>query len=152
MENYLRGTGRIVYDPFRAGKFDPNWCVVEVDTEITRYYRYWLQKEKHIILQKPSWDAHISVVRGERRANKYPQLWKKYHGQKVDFLYEHGVVRCARDKDQPGLFYWVDVECPLLNKIRTELDLPTGMRFHVTIGRTYYENIALPAGDRSILI
>lgn len=151
MVDFHRGSGRIVYDPFRAGKKEPYWCVVEVDTEITRYYRWWLQKEKHIILQKPAWDAHISVVRGERRAAKKQELWKKYHGRKVDFLYEHGKVRCAHDKDQPGLFYWIDVECPLLNTMRTELDLPTGMRFHITIGRTYYENLTIPEG-RTIFI
>jgi len=136
--DYHHGSGTIVYDPYRGGKIEPHWCVIEVDTEITRYYRWWLQREKHIILQKPAWDAHISVIRGERKVTQKKHLWRKYHKQPIQFLYEHGNIRCAKDKDQPGYFYWIDVECPRLDQIRREFDLPTGMRFHITIGRTYY--------------
>lgn len=139
MSDYFCSTGRIVYDPFRAGKKEPHWCVVEVDTEITRYYRTWLQKEKHIILQKPSWDAHISVVRGEKQVSARPALWKKYQSKQISFLYEHGNIRSVKDKDQPGKFYWIDVECPMLDAIRAEFGLPTGYRFHITIGRTHYD-------------
>lgn len=139
MVNYHHGSGRIVYDPYRGEmKTAPFWCVVDVDKEITRYYRWWLQKEKHILLQKPAWDAHISIVRGEQACSKHPQLWRKFHGQTVDFLYEHGNIRVGKDKDQPGQFYWIDVECPKLSLIRAELGLPKGWRFHITIGRTYY--------------
>jgi hypothetical protein len=140
MTDYYRGSGRIVYDPRRPGMKakDKWWVVVDVDKEITRYYRWWLQKEKHIILQQPAWDAHISVIRGEVACAQKPELWKRYEGEKVDFLYEHGNIRCMKDKDQPGYFYWVDVECPMLSHIRKEMGLPVGWRFHITIGRTYY--------------
>lgn len=130
--------GQIIYEPFRGEmKTSPWWCIVDCDREITRYYRWWLQREKHIHLQQPSWDAHISIVRGESTV-KQSAAWKKYHKQKVLFEYEHGAIRSAPDKDQPGTFYWIDVECPMLSEIRRELGLPVGFRFHLTIGRTYY--------------
>jgi hypothetical protein len=141
MVDFHHGSGVIKYDPYRSSmkKRTTNWCIVKVDREITRYYRWWLQKEKHIILQQPSWDAHISVIRGEVAFNRKQQqyLWKKYDGNSVDFLYEHGEIRSHPDPSG-GRFYWVDVECPHLAYIRKEMGLPVGWRFHITIGRTYY--------------
>lgn len=135
------GTGRIVYDPHRGSmKQDTNWwCVIEIDREITRYYRWWLQREKHIILQQPAWDAHISVVRGERSVQKNRALWKKRHGQQVKFKYEHGDIQVSKDKDAPGYFYWIRVDCPAVDEIREELGLIASWKYHhATIGRTYY--------------
>jgi len=74
MSNVYRGTGFIQYDPYRGGMKTrtQNWCIVNIDREITRYYRWWLDKE--ILnplgldqggLMLPAWDAHISVIRGE---------------------------------------------------------------------------------------
>lgn len=140
MTNYHQGSGIIRYDPYRAEmkRRTQWWCIVEVDREITRYYRWWLKREKHIHLEQPSWDAHISVIRGETACKEHPELWKKYNGQRVDFLYEHGNYRCHPDKTLGGHFYWVDVECPQLDRIRKEMGLPRGWRFHITVGRTYY--------------
>ncbi len=135
---YHSGSGVIAYDPWRGDMKSRTdwWCIVDVDKEITRYYRWWLQREKHIYLQKPAWDAHISIIRGEYACASNPQLWRKYQGQTVNFQYEHGHIRCEPDKDG-GVYYWIDVEAPLLNQIRAEFGLPRGWRFHITIGRTY---------------
>lgn len=140
MIDFHRGSGVIKYDPYRADmKRRTNyWCIVEVDREITRYYRWWLKRELHVKeLQQPAWDAHISIIRGEPQCKKHPELWKKYHGEKVDFLYEHGHLRSHPDP-AGGRFWWVDVECPKLALIRKEMELPVGWRFHITVGRTYY--------------
>lgn len=138
LPDFHRGSGIIKYDPHRAEmkRRDKWWCVVEVDKEITRYYRWWLAKEKHIFLYQPSWDAHISIIRGEFACAKQPELWKKYHNEKVDFLYEHGNLRIG-DDPRGGKYYWIDVECPKLEMVRKEYGLPRGWRFHITIGRTY---------------
>lgn len=140
MADLLKATGKIVYDPYRGDmkSSTPWWCIVELDTEITRYYRWWLRREKHIILQQPSWDAHITVIRGERECAKHPALWKKYHGKRVNFTYEHGILHSAKDKDQPGHFWWITANCPELDELRKELGLRTGYQYHITIGRTYY--------------
>lgn len=139
MVDFHHGTGIIKYDPYRAEMRNRTtwWCIVNVDREITRYYRWWLQKEKHIILQQPSWDAHVSVIRGEAACSKRKELWKKYDGHKVDFFYEHGTFRSHPDP-AGGRFYWINVECPQLAHIRKEMGLPVGWHFHITVGRTYY--------------
>lgn len=135
--NYHSGTGKIVYEPFR-GKMkrnDPWWCVIEVDKEITRYYRWWLQKERHILLNQPSWDAHISVVAAKKPVNI--SAWKKYHGQSVDFSYFDGEIYTTKDPDG-GWFHWVTAVCQPATDLRLELGLPGYTKFHITIGRTYY--------------
>ena len=136
-----RGSGKVVYDPKRGGMKSntTNWCVIELDREITRYYRWWLQKERHIILQQPAWDAHISVVRGERLTPEQMKTWKKQQGRIVDFVYEHGDIQVSKDKDAPGHFFWIRVDCPAVDEIRTELGLVASWKYHhITIGRTYY--------------
>ena len=132
------GFGHIVYDPFRSNKMEPWWCIVEVDKEITRYYREWLRREQHLHLNVPSWDAHITVVKGERSVQRFPHLWKKYHGKRVDFRYEHGNIRVVKDTNQPGSFYFINVDCPELLDIRQELQLTTKVNMHITIARSYY--------------
>lgn len=139
--NWIEAEGRILYDPHRANmKSNTNWwCVIDADKEITRYYRWWLQKEKHILLNQPAWDAHVSVVRGERSVQRNQSLWKKYHNRRVKFRYEHGDVQISKDKDQPGWFYWIRVDCPMVDEIREELGLVASWKYHhLTIGRTYY--------------
>jgi hypothetical protein len=138
MKYFHKSIGKIIYDPFRANKFQPHWCIVEVDKEITRYYRDWLRREQHLILEEPSWNAHVSVVRGEGKQITQPTSWKQYHNTKIQFCYEHGRIISKIDPKQPGKFYWIEVECPLLVKIRKDLGLPVGWKMHITIGRTYY--------------
>ena len=141
LEYSHRGSGKVVYDPKRGDMRanTTNWCVIELDREITRYYRWWLQKERHIILQQPAWDAHISVVRGERLTPEQMKMWKKQQGRIVDFVYEHGDIQVSKDKDAPGHFFWIRVDCPAVDEIRTELGLVASWKYHhITIGRTYY--------------
>lgn len=142
--DFHSGSGVIVYDPYRGGmkRRSNGWCVVEVDKEITRYFRWWMKYEKHIYLQPPSWDAHTSIVRGEHLDPSVQNLWKKYHGQRVNFLYQHvGEYQVARsglrESADDGTYYWVDIECPLMDSIRAELGLRKGWKFHITFGRTY---------------
>lgn len=139
--NWIESTGRVVYDPYRGDmKANTNWwCVIDIDKEITRYYRWWLQKEKHIILNLPAWDAHISVIRGEKSVAAKKNLWKKHHGRIVPFRFEHGDIQISKDKDAPGYFHWIRIECDAVDEIREELGLIASWKYHhATIGRTYY--------------
>ena len=141
-----KSTGIIKYDPPRPGmkKRTKWWCVVNVDKEITRYYRWWIQRELHIKgLCQPSWDAHISIIRGEEPIDELKHLWKKYDGQKVEFEYKH-YPRRSGDRnfdlreDRPDFFWFVEVRCPLRTEIRGELGRPTGWKHHITVGRTWF--------------
>lgn len=136
-----------MYDPPRPGMSYRKdwWCVVNLNKEITRYYRWWLSFEKHIHLQPPSWDAHISIVRGEKPRPEFMDAWKKYQGKQIEFFYEPGSIRVDRsqrtdaraDSAVGGEYYFIDVVCPILDDIRRDLGLRTGYKFHFTVGRTY---------------
>ena len=100
MDQWLTSVGKIKYDPYRGSMKNKTewWAVLEVDREITRYYRNWINKEvfnpmeiNHdnqpkemkekypvTILHPPSWDAHVSIIRGEKPRNDLMHLWKKY--------------------------------------------------------------------------
>ena len=127
-------TGVIKYDPPRPGmkKRTHWWAIVKIDKEITRYYRWWVKNRFHVDLYQPSWDAHISIIRGEKPADDKRYLWKKYDGRKVEFKYSH-VVQQAKKPE----FWLVEVECDLLKQIRKEFEFPTNWKFHITIGRTW---------------
>jgi len=126
-------TGRLIYDPHRFSMKKKNkwWCVFIVDKEITRWCRWWIKKEYWIDLCQPSWDAHISVIRGEKPADDLKHLWKIDHGKRFEFKYSNRIVR-------NGNFWLVEVEAPKLKAIRTRFNFPTNWPLHLTIGRTWY--------------
>lgn len=133
----FKGTGRIVYDPLR-GTMKSNtefWVTIEVDSEITRYYRWWINKFevnplgfKDRDILTPSWGSHISVVRGERPKPHLTHLWKKYDNRLVGFEYSNFV------KHDKG-FWYVSVKCDAAKNIRDELELKSHWPFHITIGK-----------------
>lgn len=145
MTDWIKGTGKIVYDPYRGPMKNKIkwWCVIEIDKEITRYYRWWIQRRYHVKgLHPPAWDAHISIIRGETPAPELQQLWKKYHGQTVDFEYQHNphiAPKRAHREDGEGRFWLVDVKCQLGTNIRDEFQFKSDWLFHITVGRTYFE-------------
>ena len=138
-----KATGKLVYDPPRCGMKNKTtwWAVVEVDKEITRYYRSWIKTVYGIDLCVPSWDAHISVIRGEKPTDKLMHLWKKYDGSIIEFEYRHfprfnGDTRSVKSS-KPGSFWFVDVISPTIKQIRDELELPSFWNQHITVGRKW---------------
>jgi len=134
-------SGTIIYDPYR-GKMKKKtdwWAVVEVDKEITRYFRWWVERELNIKLHKPSWDAHISIIRGEKPSIEKLYLWKKYHEKKINFKFSVNVRQTGDTTggDRPDNFWFVEVECPFLKEMREEFGFPSDWKQHITIGRTW---------------
>ena len=138
----LKSSGKVVYDPNRSTmkKRTKWWCVLNVDREITRYYRWWVKRKYHIDLCQPSWDAHVSIIRGEKPEPELMHLWKKYDGQVLNFEYSPVVYQGSGEtRFQDARYFWfVDVVCPEIIDIRKELNRPVDFGLHLTIGRTYY--------------
>ena len=142
----LKGTGVLTYDPHRPGLKSKTdwWIVVNTDSEICRYYRWWVYRRYMLELQKPSWGAHVSVLRGGKPAGDKMHLWKKYQGEKIEFEYEP-IIRHSGDTtrgDRPDVFWFVDVWSDRMNEIRAELGFTNVFRdqpikYHLTVGRTY---------------
>lgn len=130
--------GRIVYDPPRPGmkRNTDRWAIVSMDREITRYYRWWIKTHYHIDLCQPSWDAHISIVRGEHISKNAEALWRSRHGQKIQV--KLGIV--PKQVEAKPYFWYIDGFAPEIDEIRAELGLKSGFNYHLTVGRTYGEN------------
>lgn len=137
----LTSSGKVIYDPKRNGmkRRTEWWCVMDVDREITRYLRWWAKKELWIDMCEPSWNAHISIIRGEKPKPRLMHLWKKYQNEKFNFEFDLNLRHSGdtTDGDRPGHFWFVNVECPELIDIRKELELPYNWKLHLTFGRQY---------------
>jgi len=110
--------------------------VVNIDPEITRYYRSLVPK--WIKLNAQMYPPHISVVRHE--VPVCLEAWGKYEGERVTYQYSpvihHGEV-----------YWWLNVFATRLEEIRVDLGLPVSSMytrppdgyakvFHTTLGNT----------------
>lgn len=131
-------TGKIVYDPPRPGmkRRTERWVIASVDREITRYYREMVRKRFFLDLCEPSWNAHVSIVRGENIRPEFQALWKRMHGKTVQIQYGIDVKQVP---SKPH-FWYVSAYAPEIDEIRGELGLRTNFSYHLTIGRTYNDN------------
>lgn len=139
----LKGTGVLVYDPHRPGMKNTDWWIVmNTDEEICRYYRWWVWRRYMVDLKRPSWGAHISVLRGAKPYGDKIRLWKKHQGEKIEFEYSPEVFR-QDNETGPNHFWYIDVWSERLNEIREELGFKIvfeggkEIKYHLTIGRTY---------------
>jgi len=134
--------GVIRYDPPRKGLKKKNtwWCILMVDEAITEYYRWWIGRSLGIAdLCKPSWGAHISIIRGEEPPEGLKHLWGAYEGEEVEFKYKHNPRQSGDTTgwDRPDCYWFVDVDAPRLSEIRAEFGFPTNFKHHLTVGRTW---------------
>lgn len=134
MSKLLNGKAIISYDPYRPGmkKRTMWWSVATIHWDLSRYYRWWIKSRYGLELHQPSWDCHISVIRGEKPKPDLLHLWKKYDKKEISFNYSNH-IRVIND----GKFFVLEVESKDLQAMRIELQLPISYKFHITIGRLY---------------
>lgn len=142
--------GTIDYNPYRrALKNTQGWAVVHIDPEITRYMRAHIKMNYHLDLIKPSWDAHISIFRGEHHLTDNP-LWKKYDKQKVEIYYNMDIRQTGDTQRDDYQFFFVDVQSNLLTQMRKEMNVPFHWPFHITVGKlpdNVTRRLYIPHGD-----
>jgi hypothetical protein len=137
----FRDTGLIVYDPNRGTMKTriTNWCVLQVDKEITRYYRWWVRNHLWTKLEVPSYDAHCSCVRGEFIQSDKLSLWKKYHGKTISFEYDNEIRSKTKSHESGATtHYFINVYSKQIDALRDELGLKVYTHYHITIGKLYY--------------
>lgn len=127
----FKSSGVVVYSPkLENGVIAESWVLLECDTEIVRYYTYFLNK-KGIKLEKPLWGAHISIVRGEYDIlpEDYKDKFGYNNGTELSFNYGSLVTN--------GIHWWLEVESKELEDLRLHLGLDKhpDFGFHITIGR-----------------
>ena len=125
---HFNTVGKVVYDPLRAGKVaqETGWAVIQLDTEdLTSYYANQFYKKFGIVLDKPSWEPHISVIKGTYDESK---PWKHRDGEIVEIEYSHFMF-------WNDSHVWLNASCVANIELRTYYGQPSGDRGHITIGR-----------------
>ncbi len=127
MNQFFKSSGVLCYSE------NPIKLIVAIDPGIASFYRSLIPKYLHV--NKPMYEAHISVVRNA--VPPHMQAWSKYQGAEVDFEYETFIYN-------DELYYWLNVYSYRLEDIRLELGLkpwgdvtksPDGRhKFHITLG------------------
>ena len=92
---------------------DPYKLIVEVDPELTKYYKSFIPKWLSVNQQR--YPAHISIVRKEIPVRT--EFWGKHEGQEIEFKYSN-VIQVGR------VYVWLNVFSEQVTAIRTELGLP----------------------------
>ena len=132
----IRSSGRLRYSPTNNGKIVRRdggttkwWLVIDCDPNIGRYYRELYRMESHGVrtIQRPAWDAHISVIANERPSDE--THWRKYEGRLIEFEYLHR-------PDSNDLYVWLPVFCEEALDMREELGLKRYPyhSLHLTVG------------------
>ena len=127
----LSSKGQINYAPSRPSqKFSgEHICVVDTDEDLSAFYRWmWTKQNPHLPILKPSWNSHISIMRGERILNNGIP-WKYRDGELVEFSYSPEII-------DDGVHVWINTYCEAFFELRHRYNVPikynTG---HITIGK-----------------
>lgn len=126
-------TGKIIYDPNPdKKKREPYWCIADVEKDITKYYREQFKKKFGIILYKPAFDAHVSVLKGlESKTDKMDTNWGYLEGKEVEIWYDPNIYWNEKH-------VWLNTYCQDYFDIREYYDVPewnTKDFSHLTIGK-----------------
>ncbi len=110
--------------------------VLAADQGIVEFYRSLIPKAYYV--QPSRWRAHITVVRTGKEVPEILDVWGRYEGEEVEFVYSPEI-------HEGEVYFWLNVFCKRLEDIRKELGLsvvsrytlpPEGFTkcFHMTIG------------------
>lgn len=127
--------GTIRYNPERVGlkSGNDNWVVIELeDSDLPEYYRTQFYKRYGILLEKPSWSPHISVVKGWDLNSEKEWGWRD--GEEVEFEYSHALFWKKHH-------VWVNTKCQAMYDIQNYYGFDRIERGHLTIGRIPGKNL-----------
>ena len=85
-----QSSGILRFNPgFGTKHYEPNWCIMELDEEIYKYYSWFMNMDGEPIL-KPNtlWGFHSSVIKGEEPTQNATD-WAKFDGEVIPFYYSN---------------------------------------------------------------
>lgn len=123
------GIAKVKVDPAYDKKYSHWWIIAYTCDNITAYYRYSIKKRFGIVLRKPSFGAHISIIAGEKPKQNI-DYWKYFDGFEKPFEYTHQLYT-------NGTFWWLNVKSEEMEFIRDFFGLDDSSKdpLHLTIGR-----------------
>lgn len=112
-----------------------DWHIyLNCDHELGKYLRklYSLARRNVEKLGRPSRNEHITVVSNYEKNENFELLWRKYEGDKVNFI-------LILEPQTNGNAFWFPVISQQLNNLRIELGLPEikNPRLHFCCGYLY---------------
>tara|TARA_Y100000310_G_C20689909_1_gene821548 strand:+ start:1331 stop:1738 length:408 start_codon:yes stop_codon:yes gene_type:complete len=129
----IKSTGILIFDPKtnQTKHYRDWWLILKCDEEIAKYYRYWVQRETGIVLQRSLWGSHVSIIRGEQPVSNV-EKWNKHHKQQLEFTYYPELIHSNETH------WWIEVAIDPLSQYRKLFGLKERplFSFHLTIGRT----------------
>lgn len=110
------------------------WVIAKCDDELVEYYRWWFQRRYHIVLSRPKFGAHVSIIRGEEEGIEKGNWPVKLNAEWTDFEYSNDLKIVYN-------YVWMPVWSPYFNDVREKLGLSKNpiKPFHMTVGRTDWE-------------
>lgn len=124
--------GKIIYDPKDRKKSETFWCIIDIEKELTRYYREQFKKKFGVILYAPAFDAHISLLRGEGESTeKMSNDWGYLDKKEVEVAYDSNIYWNSQH-------VWLNTYCEDYFEVRKYYDVEdwnTKNFSHLTIGK-----------------
>tara|TARA_R110000772_G_scaffold249530_2_gene363888 strand:+ start:52551 stop:52946 length:396 start_codon:yes stop_codon:yes gene_type:complete len=110
-------------------EYKGEWAILKCSNSITKYYKWWVDRLEWKKSSTTLHGAHITIVNGNFQKLSRSSLWKKYNRKKIDFTYSSRIM-----KNSEG-YYWLNIKCPFLEKIREELGVSSTPKwpYHLTI-------------------
>jgi hypothetical protein len=113
-------------------------AIAKIDQNISDFYRSLIPKYYNVKPQR--YKAHITIVRFEKEKPLHLDLWGKYDGKTIDFIYDP-------DIQTDGVYFWLNAYSEEIGHIRQELGLPKfrddtefggilRKEYHITIANT----------------
>lgn len=146
----FKSFGKLVYDPKRSMEKNVTWwCVLEVNEDISGYFRWHLEKNWWFLDQthkrkydRPPHTPHCSIIRGEK-PKKNIRDWKVFKNKEIlDFEYKLDIRKTGMVKGEKDHFFFFNIYFSEYNEIRSHFGLPTernGVPFkgHITFARCF---------------
>lgn len=126
--------GRIEISPNREGvrKERPDLLIVKVSNDVSRYYRWFIEKRYGLELDPPCFGSHISVLDGRKAIVKSvanQQYLKSIDNKPITIKFNPDSLY------RVWHFICLKVEEEELNVIRKTLGFTTTDKLHITVGR-----------------
>ncbi len=132
--SWVKTYAKLVYGPHRPDLRKENrnvdWMLVgEVDWDVARLMRSWINARRWEPIQQPVWKPHVTIADGRSPIREeFRNAWKRREGRGIKIEY-------SLEFFQKWKFFCVPVRSDTILSICDELGLSRDYPFHITVGR-----------------
>lgn len=137
-------TGKLVFNPEKATKkhlrhkemFNQQVCLALFDSDICKYYSWFIKKRYNIDLSLPFRGAHLTIIKESVDPVLFYELKEIYNNKTINIKYDV-------DPRTNGKTWWLKAHSNDAVNIRKTigLDIKPKFDFHITIGNPYLSSL-----------